>query len=288
MVLATINSYLEQIDELLNHVAGHDDLQFRLRLEELVKKGGKDTENAIAQYITGTYVSLPTRLNLVRMAGYIRSAAFLVPLNKVIELGKDNRLQEAAIISVSKYNDRRALDILDRALEKNKNKQLQNSITQAIARIKHNNPLLIMLPRFLHGSKNNDFFLITLKIFKKILSPTDAKGFISYLQHKDPLVAAGSFEILCCRGDETIFFFISEFFRERSRSLIQELNQPESAAGLSQLITALHEYLKRHRDLFPQLRPDVAVLLSRVGSSDWGKLLTALLDDLEKGNGMPC
>jgi len=287
MALATIDSYLEQIDELVSHASDHDDLQFRLRLEELVKKGGRDTENAIVHYITGTYVSILTRLNLVRMAGYIRSTAFLVPLKKMIELGENDRLREAAIISVSKYNDRRALDILDRALGKNKNKRLQETIAQAITRIKHNNPLLIMLPRFLQGGKNSEFFLITLKVFKKILSPADAKGFISYLHHKDHLVAAGSFEILCCRGDEAVFFFISEFFRERSRSLIQTLNQPESTGELSQLIAALHEYLKRHRDFFPQLRPDIVALLSRAGGSDWGKLLTTLLDDLENGSGVP-
>jgi len=287
MALATIDSHLEQIDELVRNAAGYDDLEFRLRLEKLVKLGGRDTENAIAHYITGTYVSVPTRLNLVRIAGYIRSTAFLVPLNKVIELGKDDRLREAAIISISKYNDRRALDILDRALEKNKNKQLQETIASAINRIKHNNPLLIMLPRFLQGGKNSEDFLITLKVFKKILGPADAKGFISYLQYEDPLVSAGSFEILCCRGDETVFFFISEFFRERSRSLIKTLSRPQSAEALAKLIAALHEYLNRHPDFFPQLRSDITALLGRAGDSLWEKRLAALLDDLEDGGEAP-
>jgi HEAT repeat protein len=287
MALATIDSYLEQIDELVRHAADHDDLQFRLLLEELVKKGGRDTENAIGHYITGTYISIPTCLNLIRMAGYIRSAAFLVPLNKVIELSKESRLREAAIISVSKYNDRRALDILDRALEKNKNKQLEESIAQAIARIKYNNPLLAMLPRFLHGSKNRELFQITLKVFKKILGPADAKSFISYLHHGDQIVAEGSFEILCFRGDEAVFFFVAEFFREQSRLLVREAEHKEDAERLLTLIAALHEYLKRHRDFFPQLRPDIAALLGRAGGSGWGKQLAALLVDLENGNGAP-
>lgn len=287
MALATIDSVLEQIDELVRNAADHDDLRFRLRLEELVKIGGRDTENAIAHYLTGNYVSVPTRLNLVRIAGYIRSTAFLVPLSKVIEFGKDERLREAAIISISKYKDRRALDILARALEKNKNRQLQETIAGAINRIKHNNPLLIMLPRFLQGGKNNEDFLITVKVFKKILSPADAKGFISYLQYEDPLVSAGSFEILCCRGNETVFFFISEFFRERSRSLIQALNRPQSAEALAKLIAALHEYLNRHPDFFPQLRPDITALLGRAGGSLWGKLLTTLLADMGDGSGSP-
>ena len=96
MALATINSYLEQIDDLVSRAADYDNMQFRLRLEELVKKGGRGTENAIAHYITGTYVSIPTRINLVRMAGYIRSTAFLVPLEKVIALGEDELLREEA------------------------------------------------------------------------------------------------------------------------------------------------------------------------------------------------
>lgn len=287
MALATIDSHLVQIDHLVRNAADYDDLEFRLRLEELVKKGGRDTENAIAHYITGTYVSIPTRMNLVRMAGYIRSTAFLIPLKKVIELGENERLREGAIISISKYNDRRALDILDRALEKNRNKRLQETIVQAINRIKHNNPLLIMLPGFLLGKKNNELYHITLKVFKKILSPDDAKGFISYLQHEDPLVAAGSFEILCCRGDETVFFFISEFFRERSRGLIRTSSQPESAGALAKLVAALHEYLNRYPDFFPQLRPDIIALRSRAGSGLWGKLLIALLADLEQGSSGP-
>ena len=285
MALATINSYLEQIDELVSQVVDHDDMGFRLHLESLVKKGGRDTENAIAQYITGTYVSIPTRINLVRMAGYIRSTAFLVPLKKVIELGEDDLLREEAIISISKYNDRRALDILDRALEKNKNKRLHEPITQAIARVRNSNPFLAMLPRFLYGSKNRELFQITLKIFKKILGPADAKSFIAYLHHGDQLVAEGSFEILCFRGDEAVFFFIAEFFREQSRLLLREAEHKTGAERLLTLIAALHEYLKRNREFFPQLRPDIAAMLSRAGDSDWGKRLAALMDDLEKTAG---
>jgi HEAT repeat protein len=281
MALATINSFLEQIDDLVHYASDTNDLQFRLRLEELVRQGGKDTENAIAHYITGTYVSVPTRLNLIRMAGYIRSAAFLLPLKKVIELGEDEMLREAAIISIAKYNDRRALDILGRALEKSRNPLLQETITEAIARIKHNNPLLAMLPRFLSGSQNRELFQITLKIFKKILDPPDAKSFIAYLHHGDQLVAEGSFEILCFRGNEAVFFFIAEFFREHSRLLQRVAERKVGGERLAGLITALHEYLKRYRDYFPQLRPDIVSLRTQADGSAWSKALAALLQDLE-------
>jgi hypothetical protein len=287
MDLATINSVLQQIDELVNHAADHDDMQFRLQLEELVKKGGRDTENAIAHYITGTRISVATCLNLIRMAGYIRSAAFLLPLNKVIEMSKDNEMRQEAIISVSKYNDHRAMDILVRALGKIENKRIQEMITQAIARIRNNNPLLAMLPSFLQGSKNHEHFRITLKIFKKILGPADAKSFIVYLHHGDQVVSEGAFEILCFRGDEAVFFFIAEFFREQSRILLREAEHKTGGERFFTLIAALHEYLKRHGDLFLQLRPDIVAMLSRAGSSDWGKALAAILADLEKSSVAP-
>jgi HEAT repeat protein len=282
VALSTINSFLERIDDLVRNAADHDNLNFRLRLEELVKKGGHDTENAIAHYITGTYVSIATRMNLIRMAGYIRSASFLVPLKKVIELGEDNLLREQAIISISKYNDRRALDILASALEKSKNKQLQDTITQAIARIKDNNPLLAMLPRFLLGSKNPELFQITLKIFKKILGPADAKSFLAYLHHGDQMVAEGSFEILCFRGDESVFFFVAEFFREHGRLLARGAEFKVGIARLSALIAALKEYLKRYPLFSPQLRPDIAALRLQAGGDSCSGALSSLLDDLER------
>ncbi len=286
MALATINSYLEQIDELVSRAVDSDDMQFRMSLETLVKKGGRETENAIAHYLTGTYVGISTRMNLVRMAGYIRSSAFLVPLTRVLELGEDDMLRETAVISIAKYNDRRALDILSQALEKSRNKRLRASISDAIEHIKSSNPFLAMLPRFLHGSKNRELFQVTLKVFKKILDPSDAKSLLSYLHHGDPIVAEGSFEVLCFRGDEAVFYFIAEFFREQSRLLLREAEQRTGGERLAMLIIALHEYLKRHREFFPQLRSEIVAMADRAGDSDWGKPLAALRADLEKNGGV--
>ena len=285
MALATIDSVLGQIDDLVRGAGDSGGMVFRLRLEELVKMGGRDTENAIVHYITGSYVSVATRINLVRMAGYIRSDAFLLPLKKVIAMGEDDLLREEAIISVAKYNDRRALDILAAALEKSHRPQLQESITRAIGRIKENNPFLAMLPRFLLGGKNRDLFQITLKVFKKILSPADARTFIAYLHHGDQLVGEGAFEILCFRGDEAVYFFVAEYFREHSRMLLRAAEGSIGAARLAGLVAALHEYLKRFPQFFPQLRPDISDLQVRAGASDWGKALAALLADLEKSSG---
>lgn len=285
MALATIDSYLGQIDDLVRRAADYGDMEFRLRLEELVKRGGRDTENAIAHYITGTYIPIATRLNLVRMAGYILSPAFLLPLKKVIDMGEDNLLREEAIVSISKYNDRRALDILISALEKIRNPQLQEAIARSVSRIKNENPLLAMLPRFLHGSRNREMFEITLKIYKKILNPADAKSFISYLQHGDQLVAEGSFEILCFRGNEGVFFFVAEYFREHSRLLVRGAASKVGGERLAAMIAALHEYVRRFPDFFPQLRPDIVALQAFAGDFAWGKPLAALLADMEKGGG---
>ncbi len=258
---------------------------FRMRLEELVRKGGRDTENAIVHYITGTYVSVATRINLVRMAGYIRSDAFLLPLKKVIYMCEDDLLREEAIISVAKYANRRALDILAAALEKSRKPQLRETITRAIGRIKENNPFLAMLPRFLLGGKNRDLFQITLKVFKKILNPADARSLIAYLHHGDLLVGEGSFEILCFRGDEAVYFFVAEYFREHSRLLLRAAAGNVRAARLAGLIAALHEYLKRYPQFFPQLRPDIDSLRSQADGSAWGEVLTALFDDLSRASG---
>jgi hypothetical protein len=279
MALATIDSVLGQIDDLVRNAGDGGDMAFRLRLEELVRKGGHDTENAIAHYITGTYVGMATRMNLVRMAGYIGSDAFLLPLKKVIDMGEDEMLREEAILSVAKYNDRRALDILAAALKKSHTPQMQEAITRAIGRIRENNPFLAMLPRFLLGGKNRDLFQITLKVFKKILSPADARSLISYLHHGDQLVGEGSFEILCFRGDEAVYFFVAEYFREHSRLLLRSAGSV-SAARMASLVAALHEYLKRYPQFFPQLRPDIAALRSQAGAGAWGDALESLLADL--------
>jgi len=284
MALATIDSVLGQIDDLVRNAGDGSGMAFRLGLEELVRKGGHDTENAIAHYITGTYISMATRMNLVRMAGYIGSDAFLLPLKKVIEMGEDELLREEAILSVAKYNDRRALDILAAALKKNPSPQMCETITRAIGRIRENNPFLAMLPRFLLGGKNRDLFQITLKVFKKILSPVDARSLISYLHHGDQLVGEGSFEILCFRGDEAVYFFVAEYFREHSR-LLQRSAGNVSAARMAGLVAALHEYLKRYPQFFPQLRPDIAALRSQAGAGTWGDALESLLDDLGRVTG---
>lgn len=286
MALATIDSVLQQIDDLVRRTGGGG-LVFRLRLEELVRQGGRTTENAIVHYITGRAVSIATRIDLVRMAGYIRSDAFLLPLQKVIELGEDDLLREQAILSIARYSDRRALDILAAALKKIRKPQLQETISQAIERIKESSTLMAMLPRFLRGGRGSELFQVTLKVFKKTLTPVEARTFIAYLHHGDQAVSEGSFEILCARGDEGVYFFVAEYFREHGRLLLRGADGRVGAARLAALAASLREYLGRYPQFLPQLRPDVLYLRDQARGAAWGKVLSDLLSLPVPGEAVP-
>jgi hypothetical protein len=286
MALEAIDSVLQQIDDLVRRTGGGG-LVFRLRLEELVRQGGRATENAIAHYITGRAVGVAARIDLVRMAGYIRSDAFLLPLQRVIELGEDDLLREQAILSIAKYNDRRALDILAAALKKIRKPQLQETISQAIERIKESSTLMAMLPRFLRGGRGSELFQVTLKVFKKTLTPVEARTFIAYLHHGDQGVSEGSFEILCARGDEAVYFFVAEYFREHGRLLLRGADGRVGAARLAALAAALRGYLERFPQYLEPLRPDILYLRDQAGDAAWGKVLSELLSLRVPGEAAP-
>lgn len=286
MALEAIDAVLQQIDDLVRRTGGGG-LVFRLRLEELVRQGGRSTENAIAHYITGRSVSVATRIDLVRMAGYIRRDAFLLPLQRVIELSEDDLLREQAILSIAKYNDRRALDILAGALKNIRKPQLQETITQAIERIKESSTLLAMLPRFLRGGRGSELFQVTLKVFKKTLSPVEARTFIAYLHHGDQAVSEGSFEILCARGDEAVYFFVAEYFREHGRLLLRGADGRVGASRLVGLAAALREYLERFPQFLPPLRSNILYLRDQARGAAWGKALSDLLSLHVPGEAAP-
>ena len=128
---------------------------------------------------------------------------------------------------------------------------------------------------------NRELFSITLKIFKKILSTTDTKNFIVYLSHADPLIAMGSFEIICEKGNEAMVFFIDEFFKEHCPRHCQELNERGNSEALAQLVNALRQYLRHYPEFIPQFRSTIAAFHGCEDSSSAGKLLTALFVDLE-------
>lgn len=205
----------EAIKTIVERGELYDDLQFRMLLEELLKRGGRDAEHAVSSFITSSAVALKTRLNIIRVTGYTRSHVFLVPLKKIIDSEQNINLKKEAIIAVSKYNDQRAINILSNALSKNKDSLLQDTINAEISRIKQNNPILALQPKFLQGSTNSKLFRITQQILKKILTPADCPGFVSYLGSEDPLVVEGTFELLCERADINLQVILLDFFKKK-------------------------------------------------------------------------
>jgi HEAT repeat protein len=251
---------VEQIQSLIQHADRMEEIEFRLRLEELVEKGGNESLNLIIHTITTTLVSPKIRLNLIRIAGYILNTAFIPPLKKVIELSTELDLRIAAIISIAKFNDKRAVDILEQALTKISNPAIQEIIISQINLIKRNNPLINLMPQFLRGSSDPESFPIVVKIFRRILTPNDAKGFIPYLKNPDPRIENGAHEILCSRGDDTVRFFLAEFFKRKLTALDPEW-QREAVIGL---LSSLIEYAGRTPTIAGLVVDDLHSFLSRV------------------------
>lgn len=227
---------VERIQNLIQHSDRMEDIVFRLRLEELVEKGGNEPLNLIIHTITTSSVNSRIRLNLIRMAGYILNTAFIPPLKKVIELATELDLRIAAIISIAKFNDKRAVDILGQALAKISNPSIQEIIISQINRIKRNSPLINLMPQFLQGSSNPESFPIVVKIFRRILTPSDARGFIPCLKNPDPEIETGAFEILCSRGDDSARFFLAEFFKRKLASFDGKMRRETMLELLSSLI----------------------------------------------------
>jgi len=130
---------LDKIEKLINSAAKFNEMSFRMVLEGLVNKGGEEAEYLMVRYINAQDLDLTTRINVIRVVGYLQGAHFLIPLKKLIDSDENIQLKKEAVISVSKYNDRRALNILNRALANIKNPLLLETINAEIAKIKKNN-----------------------------------------------------------------------------------------------------------------------------------------------------
>jgi HEAT repeat protein len=193
-----------QTAALLARAGDFADRDFRLLVEDLAKTGGEDALGQIVDALMNRGFPMATRLNLVRIAGYLRQPGLVEPLQQLIEYESDPALRLEAIISIAKYNDQRALEILSRALDTIDNPTLLDTIKSAISRIRQNNPLIAMMPNFLLGSTQPDIFMITMKILRKIITAEDLKNFVPYLRHPDWLIRRATFELLCLRGNEAI------------------------------------------------------------------------------------
>jgi len=213
---------IEKIEKLINSSDKYNEMSFRMVLEGLINKVGEEAEHLIARYIKNEHLDLTTRLNIVRLAGYIQSPHYLEALKKIIDMDENINLRKEAIISVSKYNDRMALDILNQALVNIKNPLLLETINSEVTKIKRNNPVFALLPRFLEGEKNLEEFKITIDILKRILTPADAPMFVAYLNCGQRLLEDAAFEILCFTADVRLQDHILPFFQDRFSEVSQD------------------------------------------------------------------
>lgn len=241
---------LNKIKQVIAAAEQFKEEQFRVVLEGLVKRGGREAEFLLVNYMTSNKIPAETRANIIRCTGYLQGANYLVPLKKVIDQEPNIHLKKAAIISLAKFRSQRALNILNGALQTIKNPYLLSTINEQISQIKKDNPILALLPRFLKGDKDIKAFRVVMDILKKILEPADATIFVGYLKSEDPGIARGAFELLCSNGDRTIQAELFEFFRK----YVLESNQELVPNDLLAVTKYLSVFLNRFPSLiYPQL-----------------------------------
>ena len=261
--------------ELIENAERMQGKTFRLALEEILKEGEDELEGVWIQYITDRNVNPDIRMDLIRAAGLTERSSFLVPLKKIIETEQHARIQQEAIIAVAKFDDRRALNILSQALQKLNNPLLLSTLNTEIARIKENNPILALIPRFQAGQKSPKTFNVTLQLLKRILNPADATIFTKFLTSEDPLIRNGAFEILCITGDIFHDADIIEYF-QKNFDQIPCIHEQECEA-LYLLTYHFKIYLSRYLFLIEEQVPNLKLQYSKVKDIRVRQLLIALI-----------
>jgi len=231
-------------------------------LFELVKNGGEEAELLLAQLMTSEKLPPNVRQELIRAAGFIRSQHFIVILNKILNSEDNIKVIQEAIIAVGKYDNQRALNILNQCLTKFKNPMVLNEVRGEIAKIKKNNPILAILPRFLQAYNNPKNFRVTLDILKKIVTPQDVPLFLNYMKSGNELLEDGTFEILCYAGDSSIKTQVFNYFEDRIQSIAM-IDEPE-CNELYNLVSNLQLYVHKDSSLAEGIANELMELFSRV------------------------
>ncbi len=253
---------LQKINQLVQNADQFNEEQFRQVLEGLVKRGGKEAEFYMVKFISQKEIPYETRANIIRCTGYIQNVMYLLPLKKVIDQEPNIKLKKAAIIALAKYNNERALNILNQTLTTLSNPILQRTVKDKISLIRQNHPILALTPRFLRGSKDMKAFMVSLGILKKILPPRDAEGFLKHKDNEDPLVRKGVFEILCFVGTQEINSKVMAVFKERIDA--SECLLDEECEELRTLTKNLKHYMGRFPDIMDAQSPYLRQIYSRV------------------------
>ena len=258
-----------------------NDLDFRLLLEQLLKRGGKEIEDGVALSLVNGSLSLRIRMNLIRVTGYVQRSLFLVNLKRVLENENNPSLVKESILAVSKYNDRRALNILSSALSRIKDPSLEGIIRTEMARIKDNNPLLALMPRFLEGKAKMKNFRTTVEILKKVLSPADCRTFLPFLKGQEPTLAYGAFEVLCYRGDEGHFPSLRAFYQEKAGLFIEGHREETELFYVAS--GAWENYVERFHKIASEILSETIDLFQRIEETRIREHLLGIIAAEEKG-----
>ena len=231
-------------------------------LRELLQRGGDEAAMLVGTYMSSDKVPLETRQELILLAGITLNSHFLVPLNKVINSEENIKVIQDAILAVSKFDNQRALNILNQGLQKFKHPMLLNTLRAEISRIKQNNPILAILPRFLQSYKVPKNFRVTIDIIKKIVTPEDTDLFINYLKSGNSVIEDGAFEILCYTGELSLKTALFNFFEDRIQK-IPCLREP-TCNDLYNLLSYLFRYLLKNPFLIDEQLSELKELFSTI------------------------
>ncbi|MGE5343802.1 MAG: hypothetical protein ACM3SY_20220 [Candidatus Omnitrophota bacterium] len=249
-------------------------------LADLIKSGGEEAELLVAQYMSSDKTPDNIRQDLIRASGYILGPHFMIVLNKILNSEDNIKTIQEAIMAIAKYDNQRALNVLNQALTKFKNPMLLNAIRGEIARIKKNKPILAILPRFLQEYNNAKNFNVTIDILKKIVTPEDIPLFLNYLKSRNQTLEDGSFEILCHAGDRSIKTTIFNYFEDRIPR-IAGLREDE-CNELVAIVSHLYAYLQKDFTLVEELVNEIKELFTGIKDKRAKQVLIAILAKSQK------
>ncbi|HNX98775.1 MAG TPA: hypothetical protein PKK12_13955, partial [Candidatus Aminicenantes bacterium] len=209
---------------------------------EAVKSAPGEATPLLPGLIASKKLSVRTRQNIIRCVGYLQFPSLLIPLKKIIDNDQNIQLKKEAVIAVSKFNDQRALNILNASLNNIRDPMLLGTINAEVGRIKQNNPILGLLPKFREGSNNPKLHRISVQILKKILTPADCPILLPYLNATDTMIAEGTFEILCETAEATAHSFLFGYFENRTCQTVDD-------DTFYSLLQKLEHYLVRNPEL---------------------------------------
>lgn len=266
---------IREFKALLHQRNDLSEMEFRLSLEQMIRSSGDVGIELLESLMGSKNLDTTIRLQLIRVCGYINQIRLLIPLKKIIEHDENIHLKKEAVISVAKFNNQKALNILNHAITSIKNPLLLQTVNAEISKIKQNNPILALLPRFLQGDKNLKNFNVTLNILKRILTPNEASTFITYLNCGRRDLENGSLEILCAVGSADHSGFIAEYIEKRWQncSCIKETECEE----IYFLLHNLSVFLLRHSEKIAALTPILQTILSQAADERVHRIAIGLL-----------